>query len=81
MAQREGKLELHAVAVEKPEELNVILGQAHFIKTIEDLHEARRRRDPPDSRRRRPRSAREHDNSRRRNPRRCGLHSWTLIQA
>jgi uncharacterized protein len=40
MAQREGKLELHAVAVEKPEELNVILGQAHFIKTIEDLHEA-----------------------------------------
>jgi uncharacterized protein len=26
--------------VEKPEELNVILGQAHFIKTVEDLHEA-----------------------------------------
>ena len=32
--------ELHVVAVEKPEELNVILGQAHFIKTVEDLHEA-----------------------------------------
>lgn len=35
-----GTIELHAVAVEKPEELNVILGQAHFIKTVEDLHEA-----------------------------------------
>jgi adenosine/AMP kinase len=32
-------VELHAVAVEKPEELNLILGQAHFIKTVEDLHE------------------------------------------
>jgi adenosine/AMP kinase len=40
MAQREGKTELHVVAVEKPDELNLILGQAHFIKTIEDLHEA-----------------------------------------
>jgi adenosine/AMP kinase len=28
------------VAVEKPEEVNVIVGQAHFIKTVEDLHEA-----------------------------------------
>lgn len=26
--------------VEKPETLNVIIGQAHFIKTVEDLHEA-----------------------------------------
>ena len=32
--------ELLIVAVEKPEELNVILGQAHFIKTVADLHEA-----------------------------------------
>jgi uncharacterized protein len=32
---------LHVVAVDKPEELNLILGQAHFIKTVEDLHEAR----------------------------------------
>ena len=32
--------ELHIVAVDKPAELNVILGQAHFIKTVEDLHEA-----------------------------------------
>jgi hypothetical protein len=28
------------VRVDKPEDLNVILGQAHFIKTVEDLHEA-----------------------------------------
>ena len=28
------------VAVEKPAEVNVIVGQAHFIKTVEDLHEA-----------------------------------------
>lgn len=33
-------MELLTVAVEKPEELNVILGQSHFIKTVEDLHEA-----------------------------------------
>jgi adenosine/AMP kinase len=28
------------VPVEKPESLNIILGQSHFIKTVEDLHEA-----------------------------------------
>lgn len=28
------------VKVEKPESTNFILGQAHFIKTVEDLHEA-----------------------------------------
>jgi len=33
-------VELHAVGVEKPEELNLILGQSHFIKTVEDPHEA-----------------------------------------
>ena len=32
--------ELHVVAIEKPGELNLILGQAHFIKTVEDQHEA-----------------------------------------
>jgi len=26
--------------VEKPQDLNLILGQAHFIKTVDDLHEA-----------------------------------------
>jgi adenosine/AMP kinase len=28
------------VPVSKPPDLNVIIGQAHFIKTVEDLHEA-----------------------------------------
>ena len=28
-----------ATKIQKPEEVNLILGQAHFIKTIEDLHE------------------------------------------
>jgi uncharacterized protein len=32
-------MELITVPVEKPEGLDVILGQAHFIKAIEDLHE------------------------------------------
>lgn len=31
---------LHAVPVEKPADLNVILGQSHFIKSVEDIHEA-----------------------------------------
>ncbi len=29
-----------SVTIEKPLEINFILGQAHFIKTVEDLHEA-----------------------------------------
>ena len=32
-------MELVLVTIEKPEELNFILGQSHFIKTVEDLHE------------------------------------------
>jgi adenosine/AMP kinase len=28
------------VRIDKPEDLNVIVGQAHFIKTVDDLHEA-----------------------------------------
>ena len=32
-------MDLDVVAVEQPEGLNMILGQAHFIKTVEDLHE------------------------------------------
>ncbi len=31
---------IEIVLIQKPEELNVILGQAHFIKTIEDIFEA-----------------------------------------
>jgi adenosine/AMP kinase len=33
-------MDIATVRVDKPEDLNVILGQAHFIKTVEDLHEA-----------------------------------------
>ena len=33
-------IELEAVPLEKPEDVNVIVGQTHFIKTVEDLHEA-----------------------------------------
>lgn len=33
-------MELTVVPVEKPEAVNLILGQSHFIKTVEDLHEA-----------------------------------------
>lgn len=32
-------MELSSVIVEKPEEINFILGQTHFIKTVEDIHE------------------------------------------
>jgi len=33
-------MELETVAIEKPADLNVILGQSHFIKTVEDIYEA-----------------------------------------
>ncbi len=33
-------MNLTSVKIEKPEETNFILGQSHFIKTIEDIHEA-----------------------------------------
>jgi len=33
-------MELMVVRIEKPEAVNLILGQSHFIKTVEDLHEA-----------------------------------------
>jgi len=33
-------VELEAVRIDKPEDLNFILGHSHFIKTVEDLHEA-----------------------------------------
>ncbi len=33
-------MELKIVTIEKPEAINFILGQSHFIKTVEDLHEA-----------------------------------------
>ena len=33
-------LAVDVVALDKPAEVNVMVGQAHFIKTVEDLHEA-----------------------------------------
>jgi hypothetical protein len=32
-------MEIIIVSIEKPEPVNFILGQSHFIKTVEDLHE------------------------------------------
>ncbi len=33
-------MDLKTVRIEKPDDLNFILGQSHFIKTVEDIHEA-----------------------------------------
>ncbi len=33
-------LELHSVRMEFPADANIIIGQSHFIKTVEDLYEA-----------------------------------------
>ena len=33
-------MDLKLVRIEKPEDVNFILGQSHFIKTVEDVHEA-----------------------------------------
>ncbi|MFE5409599.1 adenosine-specific kinase [Microbacterium sp. NPDC056569] len=33
-------VDIEVVPLEKPDDVNVILGQSHFIKTVEDLHEA-----------------------------------------
>ena len=32
-------MQLISVKIDKPEEINFILGQSHFIKTVEDIHE------------------------------------------
>ena len=32
-------MELKTIRIDKPEDLNFILGQSHFIKTVEDLYE------------------------------------------
>lgn len=36
----QGNFQLTSAGIEKPEDVNVILGQSHFIKTVEDLSEA-----------------------------------------
>ena len=33
-------MELKTVPIDKPADMNFILGQSHFIKTVEDIHEA-----------------------------------------
>src|SRR5512140_2652724 len=33
-------MDLITLKIEKPEDINFILGQSHFIKTVEDVHEA-----------------------------------------
>jgi adenosine/AMP kinase len=33
-------MELEVIKIENPDELNFILGHSHFIKTVEDIHEA-----------------------------------------
>ena len=33
-------MELKSVSIKKPEDANIIIGQAHFIKAVEDIYEA-----------------------------------------
>ena len=33
-------MDIKVVQIDKPDEINLILGQSHFIKTVEDIHEA-----------------------------------------
>ncbi|MCX7751206.1 MAG: adenosine-specific kinase, partial [Candidatus Bipolaricaulota bacterium] len=33
-------MELLTVRIQKPDDVNFILGMSHFIKTVEDIHEA-----------------------------------------
>jgi adenosine/AMP kinase len=37
---KEVSMDLHAVKIAKADDSNVIVGQTHFIKSVEDLHEA-----------------------------------------
>lgn len=40
IAERKSSMQLTSVKIEKPEEINFILGQTHFIKSVEDIHES-----------------------------------------
>ncbi|MBI4490605.1 MAG: hypothetical protein HY694_16090, partial [Deltaproteobacteria bacterium] len=33
-------MQITTVKIDKPQDINFILGQSHFIKTVEDIHEA-----------------------------------------
>src|SRR5262245_48762569 len=37
--ERMSAISLEAIDIEKPDDVNVIVGQSHFIKTVDDLHE------------------------------------------
>ena len=37
---KEERMELRAVRIDNPDGLDLVLGQAHFVKTVDDLHEA-----------------------------------------
>lgn len=37
--QGKNKINLEVVEIKKPDNINFILGQSHFIKTVEDIHE------------------------------------------
>ena len=36
---RTSNISLDAIPIDKPDDVNVLVGQAHFVKTVEDLHE------------------------------------------
>jgi len=38
--QEDFPMHLTTLSIEKPETINFILGQTHFIKSVEDIHEA-----------------------------------------
>lgn len=38
--ERGDAVQLTTVRIDKPEDINFILGQSHFVKTVEDIHEA-----------------------------------------
>jgi adenosine/AMP kinase len=40
MVNMSGGVEFKVVKIHKPEDVNFILGQSHFIKTVEDISEA-----------------------------------------
>ena len=35
-----GNIDIKTIEIEKPDDMNFILGQTHFIKTVEDIYEA-----------------------------------------
>jgi uncharacterized protein len=37
---KEPSVDIKIISVQKPETINFVLGQSHFIKTVEDIHEA-----------------------------------------